>query len=151
VTDLGSFEERALHGLAAMIAANPDATVPLSWNADPSAVYPATATGIYTDDWPETVDSVTLSDYVVSDAFSLSDSVMGVQVAIWAKDRAKVRAIRSDLFNLLHGHPGGMLGDVRMVMASRASGTTLGQDSNERLGRSENYYLTLHRPSTNRT
>lgn len=107
---------------------------------------------IVLDITPESPDDVvTLRDYTVMDSPNLSDSVLGVQVDIRSADRAKVRAIMDALFNTFHGRQAGMLGDVRLVMAVRSSGTWLGQDSNNRLQRTENYYLTVHRPSANRT
>lgn len=113
---------------------------------------PAGRTKIVLDITPESPDDVvTLRDYTVMDSANLSDSVVGVQVDIRSKDVTKVRAIMSALFDAFHGRQAGMLGSVRLVMAVRSSGTWLGQDSNNRLQRTENYYLTVHRPSPNRT
>lgn len=144
-----SFEEEVLLGFADVIAGNPDATQPL-WSEHLTAEQPPGTVGIYLDVWPEDVDSVTITDYTVSDDPSLSDSVLGVQVTIKAARRSTVKAIASDVFSLFHGRQGGMLGAVRLVSARRASGTNTGQDSSERQGRIDNYYLTVHRPSPHR-
>lgn len=147
------FERLILDGFATAIVDNPDATVSLAYDdeTDPAYIYPDDVLGIYVDRWPQTVEgSVTITDYPVSDDPSLSDSVVGVQVTIKDADVNVVRAIDSDIFKLFHGRQRGMLGDVTLVSCVRASGTSLGQDSNGRQGRTANYYLTVHRPSTHR-
>lgn len=141
-----SFELAVLEGFAHVAVA--DTTL---WY-DRALPAPAGRTPIHLDIAPETPDDVVvLRDYTVMDSPNLSDSVIGVQVDIRSKDRMKVRDIMTALFNTFHGREAGMLGDVRLVMAVRSSGTWLGQDSNNRLQRTENYYLTVHRPSPNRT
>lgn len=149
-----SFELDVLRGLGHLIAdASASTGVPLLFDGgDPEAEpYPADAIGIYLDRWPEIPGgSVTLADYTVSDDLSLSDSVLGIQATIRHRDRLVVKAIGSSLFTLLHGRQRSMLGTVTLVSASRQSGTNAGQDSNERQGRIENYYLAVHRPSANR-
>lgn len=144
------FEELLLRGVAAAMAAIPTPRVALTHRPD-GASYAPGELGIYLDRYPESVDSVTLTDYVVSDDLSLSDSVVGVQFTIKAARRATIKAISSDVFDLLHGRGAGMLGGVRLVSAMRSSGTNMGQDSSGRQGRLENYYLTVHRPSPNRS
>lgn len=148
-----SFEERVLRGVAALLAGNPAATVALTDDqGNPAINYTAGQVGLYLDTWPEIPGgSVTLSDYPVTDDLALSDSVLGLQVTIRHADLSTVKAIASDVFNLLHGRQASMLGTVTLVSARRASGSNLGQDSNERRGRADNYYLTLHRPTTNRS
>lgn len=146
------FELRLLLGVAADLDANPDATVPL-WSEgahDPDTAMPAGSVPIIIDQWPESIDCVTLADYTVSDDPSLSDSVVGVQVTIKAQSRAVVKAIAADVFNRYQGRIGGMLGDVRLVSSRRSSGTSIGVDSDKRQGRVENLYLTVHRPSAHR-
>lgn len=99
----------------------------------------------YPAGWAE---AITLATYPVTDHPSLSDSVIGVQATLRAKNADRLAIFADDLYNLLHGRRGGMLG---LVMALRASGTSVGQDTEERHARTENYYLTMHRPSPNRT
>lgn len=150
-----SFELDVLLGFGNIIADNPDATVPLHIGLDkdgnPKLAAPAPdATHIVIDEWPQEQNSVTLIDYPVSDDPSLSDSVIGVQVTIWHHERDKLRSIVSDVFNLMQGRWGGNMGNVRLVQVSRQSGANLGQDGNGRVGRTENYYLTVHRLSAHR-
>lgn len=150
-----SFELDTLLGFANLAADNPEAEVRL-WsendaNGNPNPPQPEGSVPIFIDRWPEGPDDcVTITDYTVSDDPSLSDSVIGVQVTVRAKDVDVVKGITSDLFALFHGRWRGMLGRVTLVSARRASGTNTGQDSNDRQGRTENYYLTVHRPSTHR-
>lgn len=150
-----SFELDALLGFANVAADNPEAEVPL-WSEygpdnTPNPPQPEGTVPIFVDRWPEEPDEwVTITDYTVSDDISLSDSVLGVQVTVRSPDIERVKGIASDLFALFHGRWGGMLGRVTLVSARRASGTNTGQDSNDRQGRTENYYLTVHRPSTHR-
>lgn len=150
--DPQSFEEAVLDGFALVAAANPAAQVRLVYDKTGKVAYGPDQVGIHLDTYPEGArGSVSITDYTVSDDPSLSDSVMGVQVTIKHQDRQVVRRISGDLFSLFHARQRGMLGTVTLVSARRASGTNTGQDSSGRLGRIENYYLTLHRPSANRS
>lgn len=150
-----SFEMDTLLGFANVAADNPEAEVPL-WSENdadgqPNPPQPEGTVPIFIDRWPEGPgDVVVIADYTVADDISLSDSVLGVQVSVRCEDLDKVKGITSDLFALFHGRWGGKLGRVTLVSARRASGTNTGQDSNDRQGRTENYYLTVHRPSTHR-
>lgn len=147
-----SFEYQLLTGFAELAAENPDAVESLTWR-DPKTktVYAKGEIGIYLEVYPEVADTtVTLAEYTVSDDTSLSDSIVGVQVTIRSADRYKLARIRNDLFNLFHGRHGGKIGTVTLISAVRSSGTNVGQDTSDRLGRLENYYLTVHRPSPHR-
>jgi hypothetical protein len=97
---------------------------------------------------------ITLTDYVVADDPTLSDSVIGVQVRTrWGgQDPRPVKDLDGAIFDALHGLEGVTLtGGIHIVSCFRRSGTSMGQDANNRWGRSSNYYATVHRPSTNRT
>lgn len=150
-----SFEMDTLLGFANVAAANEEAEVVL-WSendadGNPGPPQPDGAVPIFIDRWPESPDDmVCITDYSVDDAPALSDSTIGVQVTIRSRDLDRVKGISSDLFALFHSRWGGKLGRVTLVTARRASGTNTGQDSNDRQGRVENYYLTVHRPSTHR-
>ena len=143
-------ELQVLYGLAELAAANPDARVALEWPG-PTGSFTGSGVPITVEEYAAGTDVVTLSEYAVSDDPSLSDSVMGVQVMVRCHERARTKAIAADLFDLLQGRRGGTLGGIRLVSARRASGTSVGKDSEGRLGRSDNYYLTVHRPSPFRT
>lgn len=147
-----SFELDAVLGFADDITTNPNATVPLWSDVDANneprtGQRPAGAVGIHLDVWPESDDAVTITDYSISDDPSLSESVIGIQVAVWCHDRVRLRRIIADVFDRMHGRWGGNMGNVRLVTMTRRSGANLGQDGNGRVGRSENYYIQAHRPS----
>lgn len=144
------FESALLEGVAATLAA--EVTPELDWEPDPTKAYSGERPAIVLETYPEGVDDVvTLTAYpVANDVGDGSSDVVGVQAMIRSRDRATVRALNAGIFDALHGRRGGMLGTVRLVSARRASGTNVGQDADGRLVRSENYYLTVHRPSTHR-
>lgn len=145
---MSGFETNLLTGLAALIAG---ANLGI-WRA--TGVYTTAETGIVLDTVPQAPDAViTLSDYVVSDDPTLSDSVVGVQVRTRraGSDPRPVKDLDGAIFDLLQGMPATTLvGGVHIVSCFRRSGTSMGQDANNRWGRSSNYYVTTHRPSTNR-
>lgn len=142
------FETDLLTGIAQLLATASIGT----WRA--TGVYTASETGIVLDNVPATPDRIiTLSDYTVSDDSTLSDSVIGVQVRTrWVgQNPSLVKDLDGLIFDLLHGMPSKTLvGGVHVVSCFRNSGASLGQDANTRWMRSSNYYLTVHRPSTNR-
>ncbi len=120
------------------------------------------ATGAYTEfeigivfaalpDKPDRV--ITLSAYAVSDDLTLSDSVTGVQVRCRASrdDPHGCDAIGDAVFDLLHGDWTLTAGGIRVVTAERVSSAPLGRDGNGRHERTDNYYLSVHRPSPNRS
>lgn len=143
------FETDLLTGLAQFIAGAAIGT----WRAN--GAYTANETAIVIDTIPATPDRViTLSDYPVSDDPTLSDSVIGVQVRTrWGgQDPRPTKDLDSSIFALLHGMPAiNLVGGVHVVSCFRRSGASLGEDANSRWMRSSNYYLTVHRPSTNRS
>lgn len=124
------------------------ARVPLTWS---TGNYTRSQTGIYLDTYPAEADGVTITDYPVTDDVSLSDSTVGIQFTIKAQSGTKLRAISDDLMDRLHGRPRGIIGSITLVSSLRQSGAVLGQDGKGRLGRSENYYMQVWRPSPFRT
>lgn len=149
-TPADDFDTRLLEGVAETLAA--EVTPSLEWHSDPEVAYDGGMPAIVLETYPEGVqDAVTLTGYVVADGIADgSDDVVGVQAMIRSRSRGQVRAIASGIFAVLQSRRGGSLGTVRLVSARRASGTNVGQDADGRLVRSENYYLTVHRPSTHR-
>jgi len=143
------FETNLLTGIAQLLA-----TAGLGVWRD-TGVYTAAETGIVFDTVPQSPDRViTLTDYVVSDDPTLSDSVIGVQVRTrWGgQDPRPVKDLDGSIFDVLHGLEGvDLVGGVHIVSMFRRSGTSMGSDTNNRWMRSSNYYATVHRPSTNRT
>jgi len=145
---MSGFETNLLTGIAQLLA-----TASLGTWRD-TGIYTAAETGIVFDTVPATPDRViTLTDYVVSDDPTLSDSVIGVQVRTrWAgADPRPVKDLDGAIFNALHGLESVTLtGGIHIVSMFRRSGTSMGQDLNSRWARSSNYYCTVWRPSNNR-
>lgn len=149
---MSGFQTDLLTGLAAYLQTAGIGT----WNT--SGLYTATQTGIVLGTVPQTPDRiVTLTAYTVDDDASLSDSVVGVQVRCrWGgSDPRPVDDLADSIFALLHGNTAFTLGSgataVTVVQCLRSSGVSLGQDANNRWSSVANYYLTVHRPSTNRS
>lgn len=147
---MAGFTTDLLTGLAAYLHAAGAAT----WKA--SGAYSAAETGIVLGVVPQAPDRiVTLTAYGVGDDPSLSDSVVGVQVRCrWGgQDPRSVDDLADAIFALLQGKTNVTLSTgVRVVQCVRQSGpVSMGQDENNRWSNSSNYYLTVHRPSTNRT
>jgi hypothetical protein len=143
-----TFTSELLVGLAGHLEVNGVGT----YRGDGSA-YLAGETAIVFAELPQTPDrAIALSTYPVTDDPSLSDSVVGVQIRCRGlADPNDVNGLADGVFDLLHGATAFTVGTVRVVEAFRNSGVPLGQDQNRRWETSENYYLTVHRPSTNRT
>lgn len=155
-----SFELDLLLGVANLLADNPEAEVPLwsqysaAWDEvteayQANAPKPADAVPILIDAFDGDGPYVVLSEYSVDDSVSGSP-VIGLQASIRSESIDVIRGVASDIYALLHQRWGGMLGTVKLVDASRSSGTNVGQDSNNRQGRIENYYMRVYRPTPNR-
>lgn len=124
----------------------------------PSGVYTTDQTGIVLFNTPQAPNRIiTLSTYPVSDHPSLSDSVIGLQVRTrWGgQDPRYVIDLDDSIFTYIHGKTNWTVGSgasaVVIVQCLSQSAISLGQDENGRWMFSHNYYLTLWRPSTNRT
>lgn len=147
---MSGFTSDLLTGLAAYLHAAAIGTYKAS------GAYAATDTAIVLGDIPQDPDNViTLGAYGVSDDVSLSDSVIGVQVRCRAAgaDPCPADDMADGIFDLLHGATNLTLaGGVRLVQCLLHSGpASLGQDANGRWSCVQNFYCTVHRPSTNRT
>lgn len=142
-----SFTGDLLEGLAQHIATAGIATY------RPAGAYVAGETAIAFAGMPPDPDRViVVSAYAVTDDATLSDSVVGVQVRCRGlTDPRDVELLADAVFGLLHGAHSVQLGAVHVVQALRNSSAPLGQDDNNRWEHTDNYYLTVHRPSTNRT
>jgi hypothetical protein len=146
---MSGFETDLLTGVAQLLASANLGT----WRD--TGIYTAAETGITFDVVPQSPDQViTLTDYVVSDDPTLSDSVIGVQVRtrLGGQDPRPVKDLDGAIFNVLHGLESVTLtGGIHVVSLVRRSGASLGQDANNRWMRSSNYYATVWRPSANRS
>lgn len=143
------FESDLLAGVATLL----EAAGVGSWS--PSAALSSGATAITLGKLPTNVDAaVSLALYPVTDDPSLSDSVLGLQVMSRTAPGDDPRPhldLSAAVFDQLHGlHDTDLSTGVRVVEAERRSGASLGQDDLKRWMRSDNYYVTVHRPSLNR-
>jgi hypothetical protein len=151
VTLAAGFESNLLTGLAVYIAAG---GIEATWNT--SGAYTALQTALVLGDFPQTPDRIiALTAYGVSDDPSLSDSVIGLQVRTRAEgqDKRKVDNLDAAVFGLLQNKTAWTLSTgVYVVQCLRNSGpASLGKDVSPRWQLSSNYYVTVHRPSANRT
>ena len=147
---MSGFTTDLLTGLATYIAAGG-----LGATYRSTGSYSVLETGIVLGNVPQTPERIiTLTAYGVNDSPNLSDSVIGVQVRCrWeGTDSRPVNDLRDAIFSLLHGKPAFTLSTgITVVQSLRNSAASLGQDENGRWSTSDNYYLSVHRPSTNRT
>lgn len=123
----------------------------LTWR-DPEGsapVYLSTEIGIHGLVLPEEpAEAVALNLYPVQES---PDTIVGAQFRYRAKSDGRLDIIEDALSNCWIDRWGGMLGGIRLVSASWASGASLGQDQNGRLERSMNVYLRVERPLVHRT
>ena len=142
------FESDLLVGIAELLAG---ASVGV-WSE--TATYGASDTAITLRKMPATPDSaLALSTYGVSDDPTLSDGVTGLQVRSRAAgpDPRPHDDLADAVFEQLQGlHDVTLATGVRVVFVERRSFLDLGQDALHRWERSDNYYVTTHRPSLNR-
>jgi hypothetical protein len=142
------YRTNLLTGIASLI----DSAGLATWRS--SGSYTAAQTGIVLGTVPSTPDRiVTLTGYGVDDDPTLSDTTTGVQVrARWGgQDPRPVDDLADSIFDLLHNAgPLTLPTGIRVVQIHRQSSTPLGQDTNARWSRSDNYYVTTHRPSPHR-
>lgn len=147
---MSGFQTDLLTGLAAYLAAG---GIGATWSNN--GVYTALQTGIVISSVPQAPHRIiTLSSYSVEDSPALSDSVIGVQVRCrWeGQDPRPVNDLNDSIYDLLHGLTNVTLtGGVRIVQCLFLNSTSLGQDADLRWATAANYYVTVHRPSANRT
>ena len=146
---MSGFQTDLLTGHAVLLAAAGLGT----WNT--TGVYTTTQTGIVLGTVPQGPDRiVTLSAYGVSDKAQLSDSIIGLQVRCrWGgQDPRYADDLADSIFAYLQGKENYTLSTgIRVVLCERNSGpVSLGQDENRRWANVQNFYLNVHRPSTNR-
>lgn len=144
------FQTNLLTGLAADL----DAAGIGTW--EDAYVYGASDVAIVLGNIPQAPDNViTLTAYGVSDSPNLSTSVIGVQVRCRTagQDKRVLDDLTDSIFYRWHGRTTWTLSTgVFIVQCLRNSGpASLGQDQNNRWADTSNYYVTVHRPSANRT
>lgn len=146
-----TFTENLLEGIAAYLAADTTASVPLAWLA--SGNYGLNASGIYVIDAPVVQGprplTLVIRPYYSENALSLSDSTLTFQLDFYGPKRDVVRSV-DDVLDRLHGYPGGTIGGVKVQSIERTSGAVLGLDEGGNHRQTENYDLAAHRPSSHR-
>jgi hypothetical protein len=147
---MSDFQTNLLTGIAVALQTAALGT----WNT--TGVYTTAQTGIVLYTMPQGPDRIIcLSAYGVGDDPSLSDSVVGVQVRCrWGgHDPRLVDDLADAVFAYLHAKRDWTLSTgVRVVQCQRVSGPQMmGQDENRRWENVQNFYLTVHRPSTHRS
>lgn len=122
------------------------------WN--PASPYAATDIAISVRVMPAAPDAVImLTPYPVSDDYALSDSVVGLQVQTrtGGEDPTTTDDLTDQVFDALQGLYGVTLSTgIKVQAVERRSSLPLGQDDLHRWVNSDNYYLTLWRPSPHR-
>lgn len=151
VVTAADFDVAFLEGFAQLLAAAPSPVA--TWKTN--GAYASGETGILVGGLPQTPDQVVaLNGYGVADDPTLSDTVQGLQVTTrWGgQDPREVGRLTSRVFDRLHGlHDVELPSGVYVVSCYRSSWTSIGQDANSRYRTTQNFYVTVHRPSANRT
>lgn len=147
-----NFERRFLTGFAQLL----DTTTSATWR--PSSPYAAGETAVVLDTIPQSPEAVVvLTAYGVDDDPSLSDTTIGLQITTRTPGQNPLPGydLSGAVFDALHGlHdvdlPVTGADAVHLVQCLRRSHTSIGQDSNGRWRRVQNFYCTVHRPSPHR-
>lgn len=114
-----------------------------------TGTYPAGQVGIYGMLMPPTPDeAVALHLYPLTDDLEV---VVGVQFKYRAATEDRLGVIEECLFDSWRQRGADTLNGVSMILCSWSSGAALGQDSNGRLTRTANFYMTAHRALPDRT
>lgn len=124
-----------------------------SWRED--GAYTTGQVGIFYQLVPQAPASIiTLTPYAVNDAATLSTTTTALQVRVRGGSRNPTlcNSLGDAVFDLLQGaYQLSLATGIRVMQCNRQSSVPLGQDSSGFWSRSDNYYLDVHRPSTNRT
>lgn len=139
-------ETALVHGLAGLLAAAGIGT----WSL--TVPYTEGQVGIFYGLIPDdTVEAIGLATYPVSDPVG-SESIIGVQVALRSASKADLCDRAEAIFGTLHGLWGHSLADgPRIDHMLRQSSADLGIDEAGAVRRTDNYYVRLNNPTTNRT
>jgi len=139
-------ETELVHGLAAMLA---DAGIG-TWSL--TIPYTTSQVGIFDGKIPDdTVEGIGLATYPVSDPVG-SESIIGVQISLRSASKAAIRDRAEAIFGVLHALWGHSLADgPRIDHMVRQSSADLGPDEAGAFRRTDNYYVRLNNPTTNRT
>lgn len=121
-----------------------------AFSTDPAFAYPADGWAVFLNLTPDKPDrAITLMTYPVEDT-DLTNVVTGLQIKLrGGRDPREVEAMSDALYDLLHMRGHYELGGVAVNLSWRQSGAWLGRDGNERIERSENFYLRTERDAPN--
>ncbi len=97
----------------------------------------------------ETIEGIGLATYPVADAVD-SRSVIGLQVTFRSASKATLRNRAELVFETLHAAWGITVSGIRVTHILRQSSADLGIDEAGAHLRTDNYYLTVNRPTNNR-
>ena len=148
---MASFTENLLNGLGAFLASpRPGRSHPLTWRANGQYLAGESGIWVYLSGEAHNKTGVAIRAFGGVDDPSLSDSEPQVQLDFYGTALEVVRMV-DDTFDALHGRWGGTLGGVKVQLSLRTSGAVLGQDEAGNVRQTENYSLTVHRPSPNRS
>lgn len=115
-----------------------------------TGVYTAGEIGITFGVTPDKPDrNITITTYPVTDT-DLTTVTTGVQIRLRAgRDPRDVENLSDALYNLLHNRKHYRLNDVPVELSWRQSAAWLGQDSDQRMERVENFYMHAERAAPN--
>lgn len=105
--------------------------------------------GIYSSTLPEHPDEACA--LALTTITNRPVTIIGAQFRLRAESDGRLDDMQDAIENCWHDRWGGTLGSIRLVSAEWASGTSLGNDQNERPERVVNVNLTVHRPLAHRT
>jgi hypothetical protein len=94
---------------------------------------------------------ITLAIYgQVSQNAAIAVGVVPLQVRVRSRPNQWFDCVdmAESIFSMLHGKEGLMIGDIHCPLITRASFAPLGQDTNQRWERAENYQIMVDLPST---
>ena len=113
---------------------------------DTAGIYSPESTGIFLGLTPDQPDrAITLMSYPVDDS-DLTVVTTGLQIKIRGRrDPREVEDVADAVYGLLHNKSHYVIGNIRVDLSWRQSGAWIGQDGNQRIERSENYYLYAER------
>lgn len=107
--------------------------------------------GIYEDEpGPDVVEAITIATYPVADPVDAT-SVIGIQFRIRSASAATIRDRADAIFGSIHALWGVTFGACRAQQILRRSASTPApRTPGGPLIRTDNYYATIHHPTTNR-
>lgn len=116
-----------------------------------SGVYDSEDWGLFLGLTPDQPDrAITLMSYPVEDT-DLTDTITGIQFRIRGRrDPTEVENMADALYDLLHNRSHYYVNGVHVELSWRQSGAWMGQDTNQRIERVENFYARTQRESTHK-